>query len=52
MGIGTVIPSGWSYWLTLGTQISAGAAIYSALVTGFKLNAYVETKQLILERLK
>lgn len=52
MGIGAVIPSDWPYWLALAIQITAGAAIYLAQVTGFKLNAYIETKELILERIK
>jgi PST family polysaccharide transporter len=49
---GYLMPEMWPHWRKLLAQTLLGVAVYSALVICFRVPAYIETKELIMEALK
>ncbi|MCS3855302.1 PST family polysaccharide transporter [Salinibacter ruber] len=48
--LGRLLPSQWPHWLSLLTQVPAGAMIYWALVYSLDVRAYRETIDLLVEQ--
>lgn len=49
-GLGLLLPAQWSNWLRLAVQVLLGMLLYSALVHFFRVQAYVEMRELLSER--
>jgi PST family polysaccharide transporter len=47
---GLLLPSGWSHWLRLLTQVPVGAALYVGFVHIFGVQAYQELINLMMEQ--
>lgn len=48
--MGHILPQSWPHWLNLMCQVSFGVVIYIVLIHFFKLDPYVELKELFLEQ--
>lgn len=49
-GLGLLLPMSWTTWIRLGCLVLFGLLVYSMLIQVFRLQAWVETRQLILEQ--
>lgn len=49
-GLGFLLPFGWPEWAYLALQVSFGALVYILLIHFFKVQAYIETLELLKEQ--
>jgi PST family polysaccharide transporter len=49
-GLGLILPLGWPEWAYLAAQVPLGIVVYLSLIHSFKVQAYVETFELVREQ--